>query len=73
MKKCGYKEECFVPGACWGHFEKIMCEHLGEVNDISICNHDNQEIECYGNWDDDIILFRKHGSKIFNKIPGNDT
>lgn len=47
MKRCGYDEECFIPGSHWGHHETIMCEHLGENDDSSICLKDNVVVDFY--------------------------
>jgi len=38
---CGCKESCFENGECWGHWEGVMCKHLGEreINNqiVSFC------------------------------------
>jgi hypothetical protein len=43
MKKCGPNQSCFVRGESWGHYAAIMCEHIGEQDDRTIC-HLTQEI-----------------------------
>lgn len=51
MKLCGCKEKCFENGKCWGHFEGIMCENLGETEingeHKSICSTTNEEVLVY--------------------------
>jgi hypothetical protein len=50
-KLCGCQESCFERGECWGHYEGVMCKHLGEkeIDSIceSICELDNSLVDTY--------------------------
>ena len=53
MKICGWKEQCFERGECWGHLEGILCQYLSEKEDgynnglISFCKKFNEFVSIY--------------------------
>lgn len=55
VRLCGYKEQCFERGECWGHLAGVMCKHQSEVDNdtgngtVGYCLKFKERVEHYSN------------------------
>jgi hypothetical protein len=63
-KLCGPKEDCFIPGECWGHLSGVMCEHIREdESNITWCDKDGSVENYVYSTEEEYLAARKEWLK----------